>query len=262
MKKETQANRALWDVWTRLHLHSEFYGADAFRAGKKSLTWLEQEEIGFVRGKSLLHLQCHFGQDTLSWARLGAEVTGIDFSLESITQARLMAEQLNLPARFLCADLESGSLPIDETFDIIYTSFGVLSWLSQLRPWAQIIAKHLAKGGFFYIIEFHPVFGMLDDEGEAFKYSYFSNVEPIISSETSSYSGISHPPLLCYQWNHSLSDVVTALTEAGLRVIFLHEFPYCLHNCYPFLSESSPGKYVVAKYPGLLPLLFSIKASH
>lgn len=260
MKKETTANRNLWDLWTRIHIQSDFYSMDNFRRGRLSLTSLEQEEIGDVYGKRLLHLQCHFGQDTLSWARLGAHVTGVDFSEDAIRQANAIASELKIPAQFVCADLESASVDLGESFDIIYTSFGVLSWLSDLTQWGKFIEAHLAPNGFFYILEFHPVLGMLDEEGKWLEYSYFHDEIPIETEETISYTGGQHSALPCYQWSHSLSDVLNTLIQSGLKIEFIHEFPYCLHNCYPFLTEASPGKYMVKNYPNILPLMFSIKA--
>jgi SAM-dependent methyltransferase len=261
MPAHSEANRRLWNTWTPLHLYSSFYDVEAFRNGRLTLTDLEQEELGDVRGKALLHLQCHFGLDTLSWARKGAHVTGVDFSDESLRVARALAAELRLDAEFICADMGGTERVFGEGFDVVYTSFGVIAWLSDLRAWGRLIAKNLKPGGIFYIIEFHPVLGMLDTDGQRFTYSYFAEHEPAAVEEVQSYTGAAHPPQVCYQWTHSLSDVLNALIAAGLRIEYVHEFPFTLHACYPFLVESEPGRYVVRDHPDLLPLTFSIRAT-
>lgn len=211
-------------------------------------------------GKKLLHLQCHFGLDTLSWARLGAEVTGVDFSDEALGTARKLAAELNLPARFIHADLTAEKIDLGDPYDIIVTSYGVLSWLPTLAPWARLIAENLVSGGIFHIAEFHPVLAMMDEEGRSLKYPYFHSDTPLPFVESSSYAGARHEPVTSYQWFHSLSDVVTALLDARLRVLHLHELPYCFHGCYSFLVEKEPGKWVLRDHPDGVPLLFSIKA--
>lgn len=258
-RPEVLANRELWDVWTRLHQGSAFYDVDRFRGGGSTLVELERQEVGRVDGRKLLHLQCHFGLDTLSWARAGAKVTGVDISVEAIDAARALARELGLDANFVCSDLETlGDL--GTTFDIVYTSFGVLSWLPDLEPWARLIARHVAPGGFFYMLEFHPVLGMFDDDGKDIAYPYFHQDEPIVSQETATYAGSGHQSKPCYQWTHSLGDVINSLVSAGLAIEFLHEFPYCLHPCYEFLVESEPGRYVMRDHPNGIPMLFSVKA--
>jgi hypothetical protein len=150
---------------------------------------------------------------------------------------------------------------LTEQFDVIYTSFGVLPWLSDLSPWGRLIARYLAPGGAFHLIEFHPVLGMFDDEGKYIKDPYFHQPEPLVTEETATYAGIDHEPLLCYQWAHSMADIINSLLLAGLRLSYLHKFPYCLHPCYNFLVESEPGRYVMRDHPTGIPLLFSIKAT-
>lgn len=255
-----EANRRLWEAWTKGHQRSEFYDVETFAAGKSSLAEIEIAGVGDVEGKSLLHLQCHFGLDTLDWARRGATVTGVDFSQSAIDLAQALSQRLNLPARFICSEIGRIAPLEDEQFDVVFTSYGVLSWLPDLTVWAATIARHLKPGGFFYMAEFHPVLGMLDDDGEEIAYSYFGEPEPIVTEETTSYGGAQHEPLACYQWGHSLSDVFESLTAAGLTIESLHEFPFSPHQCYGFLVEYAPGRYVAQRYPGKLPLIFSIKA--
>jgi SAM-dependent methyltransferase len=254
-------NRRLWNLWTKLHEASAFYDIESFRQGGSTLTGVEREEVGHVEGKSLLHLQCHFGLDTLSWARAGASVTGIDFSPVAIKKAEELARELRIDARFVCADLETLSDETGQQFDIVYTSFGVLSWVRDLRHWGRLIGRFLRPGGFFYMIEFHPVLGMFDDEGKNIAYSYFHERDPIVSEETRTYAGLEHEAMLCHQWTHSLADVINSLISAGLTLEFFHEFPYSLHPCYDFMIEDAPGRYVMRHHPRGIPMLFSIRAT-
>jgi SAM-dependent methyltransferase len=264
MNKYVESNRSLWESWTRLHAHSEYYDVEGFKAGRSSLKAIELAEVGDVRGKSLLHLQCHFGQDTLSWARLGAEVTGADFSAEAIGLARSLSEELHIPARFIQSNVYDLPDALADRFDIVFTSYGVLSWLPDLDRWAEIIAHFLKPGGFFYIVDAHPIFGMVNDDCTAFEYPYFHTPAPIALESHGSYAasgeaeGFSHPE---YNWDHSLSDIINAVIRAGLRLEFVHEFPYMWHiPSYSTLEEFAPGKGRLKGSFGLLPHMFSLRA--
>ena len=231
----------------------------AFRAGETSLKPIELEEVGPVAGKSLLHLQCHFGQDTLSWARMGAQVTGVDISPEAIRRAESLAAELKIEARFVCSDVLALDVLGDEQFDIVFVSYGALIWLPDLDLWAATIARHLKPGGVFHLVEFHPMLMMLDDDAQYIEESYFRG-EAIPFETTSSYAGGAHPPMTSYEWQYTLADVVTALLRAGLALKSLREFPYCVHKCWPFLVETAPGRFVPKHHPGKVPMLFSIAA--
>ena len=263
MNEYLEKNRSLWDGWTRLHEHSDFYDLESFKAGRSSLKPLEIEEVGDVRDRSLLHLQCHFGQDTLSWARLGAQVTGVDFSEEAINLARALAAELDIPARFVRSNVYDLPQALDERFDIVFTSYGVLAWLPDLDRWAEVIAHFLKPGGFFYIVEFHPLFEMLDDEGKQFAYPYFSAPRPLELRATGSYAAreatdFEHEE---YNWPHPLSETINAVVRAGLRLEYVHEFDYAWHaEAYTFMDELEPGKGRVRGPMGLLPHMFSLRA--
>lgn len=259
----TETNRALWNAWARINADSTFYDLDSFRAGQSSLKPVEREELGDVAGKSLLHLQCHFGLDTLSWAREGASVTGIDFSDEAIRLARGLAAEMSLPARFHATDLyEAPRVLGDETFDIVFTSYGVLCWLPDLERWAALIVRYLKPGGTFYMVEFHPFTDMLDDDGTGFIRSYFPDPLPERGEVQGSYADpeadFTH---VSYEWTHPIGEVVTALVEAGLQIEFLHEFPYSMYDCFPFLEEHAPGRYGLRGQPNTIPLMYSIRAT-
>ena len=262
-----QANRDHWNDVVPIHARSRMYDLEGFRAGQSALDALELAEVGDVRGRSLLHLQCHFGMSTLSWARLGARVTGVDFSDQAIALARSLAEELHLPARFVCSDVYAVPQVLPEQYDVVFTSYGVLCWLPDLVRWGQVIAKMLAPGGEFHIIEFHPMLQALDDaEGlqEArLRYSYFGRPEPLRWDEDGTYADVTahveHP--VTYEWSHSLGEVVNALVQAGLRIESLREFPYCCYAFLPNLMEQrSDGWYWLKDHSESAPLMFSIRA--
>jgi SAM-dependent methyltransferase len=262
MNEFLENNRSLWNSWTRLHQRSRLYDIEGFKTGQTSLKPLELEEVGDVTGKSLLHLQCHFGMDTLSWARLGARVTGVDFSEEAITHARSLSAEVNLPANFICSSIYDLPDALDERFDIVFTSYGVLSWLPDLERWGEIIAHFLKPGGIFYIVEFHPFMEMFDDEGGTLAYPYFHTPEPIKLQAIGSYAApdateFTHTE---YNWAHSLSDTVNAVIRAGLRLEFIHEFPFSWYEAYSFLEEYEPGKARIRGHTQTIPHMFSLRA--
>ncbi len=166
MDEYRRANQDLWDEYTRINAASSMYDLAGFKAGRNALHPLEIQELGDVRGKSLLHLQCHFGMDTLTWARLGAQVTGVDFAPDAVRLARSLAGELGLAARFIQSDLYDLPNHLDETFDIVFTSYGALTWLSDIPGWAQVAARYVRPGGTFYIAEFHPAACMFSDESD------------------------------------------------------------------------------------------------
>jgi SAM-dependent methyltransferase len=231
------ANLALWNRWTQVHEKSAFYDVEGFTAGASSLWPLEQDELGpYVHeGTSLLHLQCHFGLDTLSWARLGAEVVGLDFSDQAIALARRLAGETGLDGRaeFVCADLYDADRHLgDRLFDIVFVSWGAIEWLPDLERWARIIARHLKPGGIFYLAEIHPFYSALDEvPGEhdvRVAYSLLPAPDrPAVEPVEGSYADASADTsgLTSYGWEHSLAEIVGALTGAGLRLEHLHEFP-------------------------------------
>jgi len=265
MEEYRRANRELWDTWTPVHARSKMYDLAGFKAGKSSLHPIELAEVGDVSGRSLLHLQCHFGMDTLSWARLGAQVTGVDFSPEAIGLATRLATELELPARFLRSDVYELPQALQGAFDIVFTSAGVLCWLDDLPRWGQIVAHYLRPGGTFYLREFHPMAMAFESEGDVrellVKYPYFHSPEPLRWEENGSYADpTANVHGVSYEWQHSLADVLNALLGAGLRLEFLHEFPYCSYPMFPFMERHEDGNWWLKGQSGLIPLMFSIRA--
>jgi len=178
MDDYTRTNLDHWNELVSLHAQSKFYDLQSFKAGNSTLKPIEVEELGDVAGKSLLHLQCHFGLDTLSWARRGAQVTGADFSDQAIALAQSLSQELEIKANFVCSNLYDLPNVLSGEFDIVYTSYGVLCWLSDLGRWGKIIAHFLKPDGVFYIVEFHPFTHVFDNEDNATDlrvvYPYFS----------------------------------------------------------------------------------------
>jgi SAM-dependent methyltransferase len=263
MDEYRKANRDLWDEWVKINARSEMYALESFKAGRSSLHALERAELGEVAGKSLLHLQCHFGMDTLSWVRLGARVTGADFSPEGVALARALSQELNLPARFVCSDLYDLPQQLEGQFDIVYTSYGVLTWLPDLRRWAQVAAHFLKPGGVFYMAELHPFALIFADNAPELRIetAYFSD-EAIAWAVEGSYADRTAETRqkVSYEWAYPLGEVVTSLIEAGLQIEFLHEFPYCVYNMLSFLEKGEDGNWYLPGRAQTIPLMFSIRA--
>lgn len=264
-------NQALWEAWTALHAAGEHYDLEGFRAGGIRLRPEEIAAIGDVTGRSLLHLQCHFGIDTLSWARLGARVTGADFSPAAIRLARELALDIGFPdARFVEANLYDLPSVLDGVFDVVYTSRGVLGWLPDIRAWARVVAHFLAPGGTFYISEIHPVAQVFENEGVApgelrLAYPYWEHRDPLVFEVKGSYADRDADvgDQREHSWDHGLGEIVTALIDAGLRIESLEEQPVLDWGC-DFLVETEPGsgRYVLPPgTAGELPLMFSLRAT-
>lgn len=256
-----KANKTSWDNRVAVHEKSEMYDLEAFKKGKSSLMKYEMKALGDVKGKSLLHLQCHFGQDTLSWSRLGAKCVGVDLSDEGVKLAKQLNSELDLDAKFVACNVYDTSKHIKETFDIVYTSYGVVGWLPDLKPWAKMIAERLNKGGVFYIAEFHPIVWMYDYLGEKPVMKYAYNREEVIYEEYEGTYADTESKIKSkeYCWNHGLGEVITALTEAGLHIDYLNEYDESPYNVLPNLVEAKPGYYVTKDK--LYPLIFEIKAT-
>jgi ubiquinone/menaquinone biosynthesis C-methylase UbiE len=265
MDKYRKANQKMWDEFALINSRSRFYQVDEFKQGKTSLDDLILSEMGEVKGKSLLHLQCHFGLDTLSWARLGAQATGMDFSSEGIRIARELAEELKIPARFICCDLYDLPDQLDGQFDRVYTSYGVLIWLPDIPRWAQIVGRYLKPGGVFYIAEFHPFSSVFENEGDVkgfeVAYPYFT-AEPLEFETGGSYADLEakvEQPVE-YEWTPRVGEIITGLIDAGLTIEFVHEYPYTCYRHFPFLVEREAGKWYAPENMSTMPLTFTLRA--
>ncbi len=264
-----QENRDFWNAVVPLHTSSDFYNLEAFKAGATSLLPIELEELGNVDGKTLLHLQCHFGMDTLSWARSGASVTGVDFSDQAIDRARSLAKEVGLDAQFICSDIYDLPNKLTGQFEIVFTSYGVLCWLPDINRWATVVAHFLQPGGTFYIVDGHPMTRVFSSDQRAksvtdlkVSTSYFTQ-EPAISEVDGSYADSAEkiPPKKLLTWNHSLGDILSALIQAGLTIEFLHEFPVMHWAPFPFLKQGEDHLWHLPQGDPQLPLLFSLRAT-
>jgi SAM-dependent methyltransferase len=217
-------NKDSWNKRVPVHVQSEFYFVEEFLNGKSSLNEIELNLLGDIRGKSILHLQCHFGQDSLSLARMGAEVTGVDLSDAAIEQAKVLNEKLQLNAEFICCDVYDLKNHLDKKFDIVFTSYGTIGWLPDLDRWAEIVSHFLRPGGKFIFAEFHPVMWMFDNEFQTVGYNYF-NSGPDIETSTGTYADpTSDIEITCAYWNHSTSEVLTSLLAQGPQLTQFQEF--------------------------------------
>ncbi|WP_136479968.1 class I SAM-dependent methyltransferase [Cognatitamlana onchidii] len=256
-----ETNKATWNAKVKVHAKSDMYSLESFMNGKSSLMPYELATLGDVSGKSLLHLQCHFGQDTLSWSRLGAKCTGVDLSDEGIVFAKQLNKELNLDAKFICCNVLDTSSVIKETFDIVFTSYGVIGWLPDLEPWGQMIAECLKPGGVFFMAEFHPIVWMFDylENVPKLKYGYMQK-DVIYEAYEGTYADESSKIMSKeYTWNHGLGEIISALSEAGLRIEFLREHNESPYNVLPNLIRTQSGMYITKDK--LYPLIFEIKAT-
>lgn len=244
-----------------MHVETAFYDVESFKQGRNSLRPLEREELGDVTGRSLLHLQCHFGQDTLSWARLGARVTGADFSEEAITVARSLAAEVGLEARFICANLYDLPDVLEGEFDIVVSTYGVLSWLPDLDGWARVVAHFLRPGGTFCIVEIHPFVSLFDDlDGELKLTGSLFDPGPFETESIVTYAdGLALPPHTEHNWFWPVSSMVTALCNAGLRIESLRELPVDVRQRLPSMVRSDDGYWRLPGDP--LPLMFTCVAT-
>jgi SAM-dependent methyltransferase len=255
-----EANKNAWNKKALVHKNSSFYDVASFKAGKSSLNKIELEELGDVKNKTLLHLQCHFGMDTLSWARQGAIVTGIDLSDESVKIASELSTELNIPAQFICCNVYDALQYINKEYDIVFTSYGVIGWLPDLDKWAAVIVESLRPGGSFYMVEFHPIVWMMDDDFQYIKYHYHN--EAVIEDEQTGsyanrYADIHYKE---YGWNHSLSEVLNSLIKHGLTIQHFNEFNYSCYNCFNNVVQGEDGYWRVKGLENKIPMMYSVKA--
>ena len=254
-------NRALWNARTVHHVGSKFYDVEAFLAGKNSLSAKELDLVGDVAGKSVLHLQCHFGQDTLSLARMGANVTGLDLADVAIAEARKLALRAGLNADFIEANVLEYQPALKERFDIVFTSYGVLGWLPELGRWAENIARYLKPGGKLVLVEFHPAVWMFNNAFTEVAYSYF-NREVIEETEMATYAdGTAEINLKSHGWNHAIGETMTALLDAGLRIERFEELDGSPHDCFQKTVKGADGLYRIAGLEGKLPMVYAVVAS-
>jgi len=254
-------HRQSWNNKTDTHVKSEFYDLDGFLKGKSSLNSIELNLLGDVKGKSILHLQCHFGQDSISLSRLGAEVTGVDFSDKAINYAQQIARDTQSNTKFICCDIYDLPKHLESQFDIVFTSYGTIGWLPDLDKWAKIISRYLKPNGKFVFVEFHPVVWMFDDNFEKIAYNYF-NAGAIVETENGTYADKTADIRQEFvMWNHSLSEVVNSLINNGIEILSLDEFDYSPYNCFNKTIEIDKGKYRIEHFENKIPMVFALEGT-
>lgn len=251
-------NQKVWNDKTIVHLTSEFYDQPSFLEGKNSLKKPELDVLGDVRGKRILHLQCHFGQDTLSLARLGAIVTGLDFSNVAIENAVKINDQLGLNASFICSDVYSLPDDLIGQFDIVFTSYGTIGWLPELRSWAETIKKALAPGGKFIMVDFHPFIWTFDNDVQKIEYDYF-NSDPIIEEIEGTYADRNAPiKTQTISWNHGIGEILNTLIQAGISIQEFSEMDYSPFNCFANMKQIADDKFIFDHIPQAIPMIYRI----
>jgi len=254
-------NKASWNNKVRFHLESDFYGVEGFLNGASSLNDIELNLLGSIAGKRILHLQCHFGQDSISLARMGAQVTGIDLSDKAIEAANDLAAKTHTDARFICCDLYDLPNHLNETFDIVFTSYGTIGWLPDLDRWAAVVARFLNAGGQLVFAEFHPVVWMFDDDFTRIGYHYF-NTGPITETYSGTYADRNAALNQEYvMWNHGLAEVFSSLLGSGLEITSFAEFDYSPYNCFRHTVEVAPKKYRIRHLDNRIPMVFALTAA-
>jgi SAM-dependent methyltransferase len=233
-------NRAWWNERVPIHAEGEFYDLDGFVAGRDTLMPFEPDLVGPVDGLDLVHLQCHMGMDTLSWARRGARVTGLDFSEPAIEVARGLAEQIGVHARFEVADVYDAVEVLDADFDLTYQSLGSLNWHPDMARWAGILFRLTRPGGRYVLLEGHPMSWVLDDDGEQVAFPYFVPAEGMrLSDDGGTYADMSAVTVNndTIEWGHTLSEVITSLLDAGFVLERFVEHPFSVFRMWPWLDE-------------------------
>jgi SAM-dependent methyltransferase len=255
-----EINRASWNNKTKYHYESDFYDVAGFLKGASSLNPIELELLGNIQGKTILHLQCHFGQDSISLARMGADVTGVDLSDVAIQKAKELNQLAGSNCEFICCNIYDLPNFLNKKFDIVFTSYGTIGWLPDMNKWAKIISLFLKPGGEFVFAEFHPAVWMFDDEFEKISYNYF-NDGAIYETSEGSYADRSAPIEQEYvMWNHSLSEVINALMDNGLNLSRFNEYDYSPYNCFKHTVEIEPKKFRIKHLLNKIPMVFALKA--
>ena len=261
-QKYIEINRQSWNNRTDTHIQSEFYDQAGFLKGKNSLNDIELNLLGNIKGKSILHIQCHFGQDTISLGRLGADVTGVDLSDKAIDRAKQIAKDTNSNAKFICCDVYDLPNHLNEKFDVVFTSYGTIGWLPDLDKWAKIISRFLKPNGQFVFVEFHPVVWMFDDNFDKISYRYF-NSGAIIETENGTYADKKADITQSYvMWNHGLGEVINSLISNGLEINALDEFDYSPYNCFQNTLEFEPNKFRIEHLNNKIPMVYSVIATN
>ena len=257
--KYYEINKTLWNQRAEVHVDTEFYDMKGFREGKTSLQKIELDLIGDIKGKDLLHLQCHFGMDTLSFARMGANVTGLDLSDKAISIASSISEELNIPAEFICSNTYDADKNINKKFDVIFVSYGAITWLPDLKKWGEIISNLLKPGGKVLVVEFHPAYLMFSDDLKSLEYGYF-NSQAFEEEFEGTYADKNNKMAQkSVTWNHSIADVQMALLNAGLKISHFSEYNYSPYDLFENSVKTEFG-FQAEELKEKVPYVFAVEA--
>ncbi len=259
MESYFDTNKELWNGKVPYHLESDLYALDAFKTGATSLKEIELALIDDVKGKSILHPQCHFGQDSLSLARMGADVVGVDFSSEAIKTAKQLNQELNLNTQFIESNVYDIPQHINQEFDVVFASYGVVLWLPDLTKWAKIIYDRLKKGGRFILVEFHPTIYVLDWDSRQIHYNYFHETTPYLEITNGTYADPDAPlQSKEYFWVHNFSDMMMPFLKLGMKLIDFQEYDFSPYNVFGEMSERKKDQFVFKDMETSFPYVFSM----
>lgn len=261
MENYLETNKATWNKKVDVHMKSDFYFLEEFIQGRSSLNPVELGLLGNIDGKKILHLQCHFGQDSISLSRLGAKVTGVDLSDKAIQEAQKLAVKCNTDTQFIASDVYNLPQVLDEKFDIVYTSYGTIGWLPDLEKWSKVISGFLNPGGRLVFVEFHPMVWIWDNDFDKIIYSYFKD-QAIIENYEGTYADKSAEITQTdITWNHSLDEVIQNILKQNLQLDSFQEFNYSPYQCLNGMVETEKGKYIIEKFGDKVPLVYAISAT-
>lgn len=258
-EKQFEANKTLWNNRVASHLDTELYDLENFKKGKCSLNNIELEVLPDVDGKSMLHIQCHFGQDSISWARRGAKVTGTDISEDAIQTARQLSRELDANCEFIVSNTYDLPKNHEGQYDIVFASYGVIGWLPDMDELGKVVSQFVKPGGKFVLVEFHPVVWMFNDDFTALTYPYnnFGMLE-FETSTTYADDKIELESRKEYNWNHGLGEVINGMTKAGLTLKQLKEYDYSPYRVFPNMFEVENG-YQIEGYDGIIPMVYALE---
>ena len=260
MENYLDINRKLWNAKVDAHLKSDFYFVEEFVKGRTSLNSIELELLGNIKEQKILHLQCHFGQDSISLSRSGAKVTGVDLSDEAISAAKILAKKCETDTEFIISDISELPNVLDQKFDIVYTTYGTIGWLPDLKKWAKVISHFLKPGGKLIFVEFHPFIWMYNDDFTEIKYDYFLG-EPIIETVEGTYADQNAKiSLQEVGWNHEISDVIQSLIDENLEIKNIQEYNYSPYSCFKNMIETDKGKFQIPQFGSKVPYIYSLVA--
>lgn len=262
MRKENNyidINKSLWNKRTEIHIKSDFYNLDDFLEKKNSLNPIELDLLGNIQNKSILHLQCHFGQDTISLAQMGAELTGVDFSEKAIEEGKKLAQKTETNnIEFICCNIYDLPKYLNKTFDIIFTSYGTIGWLPDMNKWAEIVSRYLKFGGKLIFVEFHPIVWIFDSKFEKIIYNY-SKSDAIIETESGTYADKNaNINIQSVTWNHSMSELVNSLIINNIEIKQIKEYDYSPYNCFNNTVKIDERKFMIKGLEQKIPLVYSV----